>query len=775
MSVQMISTRKTGLALALLAVLHGGVAWATSADAPAPAANPAATAGTAESGSTKTLEAVSVIGQGESRQVQRITAVDQKILPPGSSPLKVLQSKPGVHFESADPFGNYEWSTRISLRGFNQNRLGFTLDGIPLGNMSYGNNNGLHVSRALIAENLGGAELAEGIGSLGTASVSNLGGAVQFFSSDPSPEYGITVSQGFGSDSARRTYARLDTGEHNGFAMYLSGAYSDVNKWKGKGSQTQRQFNGKATYDFGDNHVGALLTTSSRDETDYQDLSLGLQKRLGWNWDNLAPDWNRAVAVATQYQTTGTASNGGITTVDDAYYDARGLRDDTIASVFGDFALTDGVRLKATTYYHNNRGQGHWFTPYQVSYPGTPQQTPISIRTTEYGIDRGGITAALSWDIGNHHLEGGFWYEDSNHSVQRNYYFITGPLDDTFFLRNPNLRLFHQHYETTTRQFYLQDSFKLLDDRLSVDVGFKAPDTKITAVALPGTVSYGTARSYANGQLVAKKNFLPQIGASYKLGGGYELFGSYAKNIAAFQAGITGPLATTQLAYNTFGKRLKPEQSRTFEGGLRSVTDSYEASLALYDVKFDNRLLVISQCAGIVGCASAYANVGSVSSRGAELAVNFKLSTELHWSNSLSYNRSRYDSDYLNGTTVVPTKGKTVVDSPKQLFFSTIAWTPGPWDLRLSANYTGKRYYTYTNDASVPSFWLFNAEAGYDFGKLGYAQDLKLALNVTNLADKRYFGTIGSNGFVANDPTGEFQTLLAGAPRAVMLTGTLKF
>jgi hypothetical protein len=48
------------------------------------------------------------------------------VLPPGANPLKLLATKPGVHFESADATGAYEWSTTISLRGFNQNRLGYT-------------------------------------------------------------------------------------------------------------------------------------------------------------------------------------------------------------------------------------------------------------------------------------------------------------------------------------------------------------------------------------------------------------------------------------------------------------------------------------------------------------------------------------------------------------------------------------------------------------------------------------------------------------------------
>lgn len=769
MTFRPLPRRRAVLALALLSALH----------APAFAAD---TAADADARDPKQLDAVSVIGQGSARQVHRISVQETALQPPGASPLQVLAAKPGVHFVAADPFGNYEWSTRFSLRGFNQARLGFTLDGIPLGDMSYGNNNGMHISRAIIAENLAGAELAEGIGALGTASSSDLGGTVQFLSADPSPEFGATVAQSLGSDAARRTFLRLDTGNHQGFSMYLSYVYADVDKWKGDGRQQQQQFNAKAVYELGeDSRIGAWLGTSDRDEQDYQDLSLALTRRNGWDWDNFRPDWARAVKVAQQYQTTGVVNDGNVQSVDDAYYDARGLRRDTLASVFGDFALGDGLRLKATVYHHKNRGQGHWFTPYVVSFPGTPQQTPISIRTTEYGIDRSGVVASLGWELGMHRIEGGLWYEDSGHNVQRNFYYITGPLNDGYFLRNPNLRQFYLHFRTTTRMFYLQDSLSLLDGRLRLDAGFKALDVQTDGRPLPGTLTYGTPGSYAIGTLTAKKNFLPQLGASLDLGGGFEAFGSYAKNIAAFQPGISSPLATTQVAFDTFARNLKPEESRTFEGGLRQVNPLFEASLALYHVKFSNRLLVISQCAGIIGCANAYANVGSVTSKGAELAVNFKLAPDLRWNNSLALNQARYDNDYVRGLDgsgrpiVVATRGKTVVDSPKQLFSSNLYWTPGPWQLGLSAHYTGQRYYTYLNDAGVPSFWLLNGLVGYDFGKVGPTQGVKLALNVTNLANKRYFSTIGSNGFVVSDPDGSYQTLLAGAPRAFLLTATVRF
>ena len=81
-------------------------------------------------------EEIIVFGRGETRQIQELNNADLTILTPGTSPLKAIEKLPSVNFQSADPFGNYEWSTRVTIRGFNQNQLGFNLDGIPLGDMS---------------------------------------------------------------------------------------------------------------------------------------------------------------------------------------------------------------------------------------------------------------------------------------------------------------------------------------------------------------------------------------------------------------------------------------------------------------------------------------------------------------------------------------------------------------------------------------------------------------------------------------------------------------
>jgi iron complex outermembrane recepter protein len=170
------------LVFAIGAVLAGAAAQAQQADSNA--ADPLEEA---------TLEQVIVLGRGETRQSQSITAQQIEYLPPGTSPLKAIEKLPGVNFQSTDPYGAYEWSTRITVRGFNQNRLGFTLDGVPLGDMTYGNHNGLHISRAIPTELVGRTVLSKGTGAIDTASLSNLGGAVEFFSASPEQEVGATV------------------------------------------------------------------------------------------------------------------------------------------------------------------------------------------------------------------------------------------------------------------------------------------------------------------------------------------------------------------------------------------------------------------------------------------------------------------------------------------------------------------------------------------------------------------------------------------------------
>jgi len=157
---------------------------------------------TAQAHDDAAQEDIVVYGKGETRQVQTLTAADIAASAPGTSALKVLEKLPSVSFQSANALGTNEWSTRISVRSFAQNQLGFTLDDVPLGDMSYANFNGLHISRAIASENIARSTLAQGSGALDTASSSNLGGTLQFFSKTPDDKMGGDLEASYGSSNA---------------------------------------------------------------------------------------------------------------------------------------------------------------------------------------------------------------------------------------------------------------------------------------------------------------------------------------------------------------------------------------------------------------------------------------------------------------------------------------------------------------------------------------------------------------------------------------------
>lgn len=732
-----------------------------------------------------------VLGFGQSRQVQTVTAIDLERLTPGTSPLKAIAKLPGVNFQSADAFGAYEWSTRISLRGFNQNQLGFTLDGVPLGDMSYGNVNGLHISRASISENLASTTVAQGAGALGTASTSNLGGTIQFTSRTPSDKADLVASGTYGSDNTIRAFVRAESGDlGGGLKGYISYGFLTTDKWKGYGKQRQHQANARLVKDIGEKgSITAFLNFSDRREDDYQDLSLDIIARRGLNNDNISNDYPLALqigrvyanqstragnATATlPYPTAGLAFPAGIGTVDDVYYDAGGLRRDWLGGVTFDAPLTPNLAVVSTSYYHHNKGQGSWITPYVGTPAGAPDgsggtisaASPLSFRTTEYGIDRAGNLTKITLTNGANRLEVGGWYESNTFSQARRFYGLgsgTTPNRDILsFQSDPFFTQFNGKYDTETLQYHVADTLEL--GRLTLNGGWKGMRVRNQANLLTG--------SLVAGKIQARDWFLPQVGALFRLGGGAEVFASYTENMRAFvSAATSGPFATTQVGFNAIRSTLKPETSKTAEGGVRLRSGGLQLSAVGYYVDFSNRLLSFANGAGIIGNPPTLNNAGSVESYGLELAATYRIAPPLTLFASYSYNKATYKDDVRNaaGTVLTSTAGKTVVDTPEHMAKGEIVYDNKSIFGRVGADYMSKRFFNYLNDRSVGARVLVDASIGYRLHGLGGVfEGLAIEGSVTNLTDRQYISTIGSNGYGAS---GDNQTLLAGAPRQWFVT-----
>jgi len=770
-----------------------------------------------------TLEEVLVFGRGQSRQVAEIGETEIQRAPPGTSPLKIISKLPGVSFQSADPYGTYEWSTRISVRGFNQNQLGFTLDGVPLGDMSYGNHNGLHISRAISSENIRSAVLSQGAGSLETASSSNLGGTLQFYSRDPAEEFAATVALTAGADSTKRGFARLESGELGGAGTraYLSYTNQQAEKWKGQGDQDQELFNFKIVQPIGEGRLSAFYNWSDRQENDYQDMSLAMISRLGYDWDNYsAPSqWQDMVNVANIYQ--GVAPGpfpAPIISPDDAYANAAGLREDSLAGATLNLPFGEGLSWDTTVYLHTNEGQGIWFTPYRAtgSIGSAPRGNivdapdgsggtiaagtgaPISVRTTEYDIDRSGVTTALTATFGAHTVKGGLWYEDSDFNQARRFYGLelAAPQRDSLkFMKDPFFTQWYVGFNAKTMQFFLEDTWAV-NDALTINFGFKSLDVENKAAAIQ------TPAVLAEGKIEASDSFLPQVGFNYVLNDQSELFGAVTDNMRAFVGAATGssPFATTPANFAVLEASggLEPETSTTYEFGWRYNVANLQAVAALYYVEFKDRLLVNTIGSGIVGNPTILQNVGDVETKGAELGAQWEFAENFSWYNSVSYNDSEYKDDVIrvdivSGApveTVIPTGGKTVTDVPKELFKSELSYDNSVFFGTLGLDYTGKRYFTYTNSlcdprtgpayptpcspdgkGSVDSYTVINFSVGYRLTNIGF-DGLTIQANVTNLFDEEYVSTIGSNGFVN---FGDAQTLQVGAPMQWFLSLNAEF
>ena len=742
-------------ALSLAAALHAQSATATVDSAAAVAAP----------------EEIMVYGRGQTRQILSITPSQIAAVAPGSSPIKVLATLPGVNFQSSDPYGAYEWAVRISVRGFSQNQMGFTLDGVPLGDMSYGNYNGLHVSRAISSENLGQTNLSEGTGALGTASSSNLGGTIEFASRAPSNNFGVLVAGTYGSYRSNREFVRLDSGEVTGGGKgYVSFTHQFSDKWKGEGVQKAIQVNGKWVQPIGPVKLTGFVNYSDRRENDYQDLDQRWLSVFGYKLDNISDNFPLAVAIANVYNNNNDPTKpqlpypaplnqiAGKDEIDAVYFNASGLRKDVIGGLKADWQITPDFTVHVSGYGHHNDGQGLWYTP----YVGTPGGPPLSVRTTEYTINRGGVIASVDYKIAGNDIEGGVWYEDNSFQQARRFYGLdaTGTNRNSLdFQTNPFFTQWVGHFKTKTVQFHLQDSWQVTN-ALKLNFGFKS--LNVDVVGAQDIVD----GKHPVGEIKSKRNFLPQAGVNYKIDGSNEVFADYAENMRAFVGANTGgPFSTNQVGFDAIKSKLKPETSQTGELGYRFHAGPFQAVVAGYYVKFHDRLLATQVGAGIIGNPSALSNVGSVTTKGVEVSGAWKFAPSWSLMGSYAYNNSKYDQNTIDGSgnIVALTGGKTVVDAPKSIANATLGYDNGSLFGSVNVAYTSPRFYTYTNDRSVPGHAVVDLALGYRFHDNAgdVLKGVEIQANVANATNTRYYGAIGSNGY---GNSGDNDTLQAGAP-----------
>ncbi len=695
----------------------------------------------------------------------------QKVLP-GANPVKAIQTLPGVQFETADPWGNNEQNIALFVHGFNQNQLGFTLDGMPLGDQSYGNYNGLSPQRAVISENVARVRLTAGAADLGTASASNLGGGIETYSSDPAATMGVRFAQTLGSYDASRTFLRIDSGEVEGLGGTNSGYLSIVRQkaraWEFNARQGGWQGNAKFVHKGENGTLTGYFNISDKAEPNQDSVAHNAGGLEPYYRSLLYPNWQAALAYV---DANGAPPSNNPNNYMNYFGDAQ--RTDYLGYIKYEHRFGDAVTWANQVYYHHDEGQGQITGPiaaaglpglFRIYYPGQNLKqvfggSGYALRTTEYGIDRKGAISTLAIRAGDHEIELGGWYEHNRNTIFRRWY--AAPIDNPpspYEWADPSLRRLTQYAAITKYdliQTHIQDRWHVTPT-VTVEAGFKSSlqfaDGRVPTQPLPGALP-GTSTGYPEGRLNTKKWFLPAVGAIWDMTTNDQLFGHVQKNVRQFQASVAAGLSPfavgSQQAFEQIKANTSPETSWTYEAGLRShhgldlgPLTAIEAQVSAYHVDFDNRLLQISATpviASVIGGVSILQNVGRVRTNGVDAAATLRFGPHLSIYNALSYNSSKYRDNYVSGTTTIATAGKYVPNTARWLNKTVVSINDGPFEIQAIGDYVGPRFATYTNDQGIGGRYLLNLQAGYSLPQIdGFGvKDLKLSVNVTNVTNRK--------------------------------------
>ncbi|MFC0166513.1 TonB-dependent receptor [Pseudoduganella danionis] len=785
---------------AAVAEFSGEAAAANAVGAAAVAADVAAdtaaqTAADASVGAMAAPMATVEVSTRKTRSSVALGKADMQKILPGINPLKALQTLPGVSFQTADPWGNNEQNLSLFVHGFSGQQLGYTMDGVPLGDQQYGNYNGLSPQRAVISENVGRVILSSGAGDLATASTSNLGGTIETFSSDPARERNLAVQQTVGSYKTSRTFLRYDSGNFgNGNSAYLSATHHEQKAWDFNGRQGGNQVNAKFIHNDDAGKLTLFFNYSDKIEPN-EDATVhsATEKFQPYTRPFMYPDFATALAYLSPTGATPAAEGNNYRNY---YSDAQ--RTDYLTYAKYEMPLGENTTWSNQIYYHNDDGVGVVAGPigvaglpglFAVYYPNQNLKqvfgnSGYATRTTEYAINRNGWLSTVRSEFGNHTVQGGLWFEHNRSSAYRRWYAldVNNPSSPYGRPSNPLITQYGSEIDNKVVQLHLQDEWRM-QPNLALQAGFKSSlqfaDGQFPVQPAKGAIANGSL-ALPVGKIDTKKWLLPQVGARWDISAQDQAFINVQKNMRQFVTyggGGASPWSlASQAAFDLFKTTAKPETSITYELGLRSshnvdlgAITAFDGQVSLYHVDFKDRLLTISPTpviTSIIGGNPVLANVGSVKTNGIDLSGTVHMGRSFSLYNALSFNRSTYSDNYNNGKDLVPTSGKSVPGSPEWMNKTVATLNIADTEFQLIGDYVGKRYATYTNDLDVPSYFLMSLGVS---GKLPFLnsnvlKNARYRLNVSNLANRE-----GPLNVVVGAASGTYNTYPI-APRQGFLT-----
>lgn len=735
---------------------------------------------------------------------------------------EVLNLVPGMSFTNNDAYGSS--GGNIRLHGFDGPRISQTFDGMPLNDSG---NYSLYSNQQLDSELIGSASVNTGTTDVDSPTASASGGTINMSSIPVPTEFGGRIKGSLGDSDFRRVFAQLNTGEVGAFGTRAWLAYSDqsYDKYKGQGDLNKTQYNFKIFQPIRDNgdFVSLAGHWNRNRNNNYADLQLqrnadgsaSLANGVTWNSDfdtnYTAPTYrngqadvdgnsNRFWALRQNPSDTGNLrAQSRVTLRDNLIFTFDPSFQYTLATGgSGQFVLSETdrtIRGSKTTGGVDLNGDGDTLDSVRI------HSTNVT-HTQRYGIsssliwklsDTQTLRAAYTLDDARHRQTGLYGRVDfSDPSQPRFFDPFAGLRDDAHRIVNLDgyeLRARDRLSYAILNQFAVEYAGRFLDDALRVNVGLRVPyfkremnqncysqsksssvvcTTETAVKQTDGTYKVGTrSQSYIApySRDVKFDDVLPNVNVSWNFSGPHSVYASFAQSLTLPR---TDNLYT--VFFDTKGEITSPitapEKTTTYDLGYRYQTGALIASANVWYTQFKNR--IVSRYDQDLG-VSFDSNVGDVKLYGFDSQVGWSPMEGLSLYASASYTDSEIANDYLDGTNLIKTGGKSLTETPDWTFGGRIQYETGPLQLGAQVKYTGERWVTDVNDLYTDAYTVVNADAKFDLGYFGYKHS-SLALRVVNLFDEKYFGSI-SGATDSSKSTYAYR----GAPRTIQATVTYAF
>lgn len=751
------------------------------------------------------IEKIQVIGKSVSYANNETTDAMQKQQSSLTSVLAAIDNLPGVLINEGDTFGSDDWSTTISIRGFqvslDEQQIGITVDGIANGNSNYGG--GAKANRYIDTENLQRVEVSQGTADIASRSNEALGGTLNFATINPTQEEGFLTSLSFGDFDAKKYFVRYNTGEiaRDTFA-WISVSSSSNTDWVNQAAENKKDhLAAKLISDLNENWgLTAYASYDDSHEDNYQRVSKA-QFETNPDSDRLSAQWT------------------GVPYIDQLYRKGWStLRENFFSYLALDYS-NDNIDFSTNVYYHDNEGRGDWVPPYlndltldtgraetelssqttvlggsslgiitfvnrdgvaltpndgcvsSITFPyggaGAnfdagcfgPEAIPVgSYRHTHYEKQRFGMNADIAYTLQTDSFENitraGIWYEDYSRDEYRDWHKIIDSASSFEFDNTPYWIQYSNSFAVETSMIYIENESDF--DWIKARVGAKK-----FIVDLSKNDKFDNSNDVnsvnSDSDVLISAGFVANTPLD-----GLEIFAGYAENFAAIKDTVLERDASTLT-------EIQPETADNFDVGFRFNSDFIDASVTFYKIDFENRVTFLppdSPEQGIdfnIGTNGTYINVGGIESEGIEASVRIQLSEYVSFYGSFTNNESTY-KDVPEELGLNIQAGNTVFGSVENMWVGSFDYNKGNYSAGLSVKHVGDRFIDAANSIVAEAYTVSDLYAGVDIDvALEGIKNMQVRLTLNNLTDESYLGGIAG------------QSAWIGAPRTAAVNLQFSF